>query len=74
MPTSQPRLNLTLDAEMMKMIAGLAKKDKQSLSSTAKKLLLLALELQEDIYFSKLADERENDGSQWISHEEAWKK
>ncbi len=51
MPTQQPRLNLTLDAEMMKMIEGLAKKDKQSLSFTAKKLLLQALELQEDIYF-----------------------
>ena len=73
MPTQQPRLNLTLDAPMMQMIAKLAKKGHQSRALVAKNLIAQALELQEDLYFSTLANAREKDNSPWVSHEEIWK-
>ena len=73
MPTSQPRLNLTLDDEMMKMLKALAKKAHTSVASKAKELLVDALEVQEDIYFSELSDKRLKENKKWHSHEDAWK-
>ncbi len=73
MPTQQPRLNLTLDAEIMKMLKGLARKTHSSVASVAKDLLIDGLELQEDIYFSELSDKRFTQTRRWHSHEDAWK-
>lgn len=73
MPTQNPRLNLTLNDDIMKSLNALAKKSKQTVSAVAKKLLEDALETQEDIYFSRLANERDTENTKWISHEEVWK-
>jgi len=73
MATKHPRLNVTLTKEDMAFLTMLSKKQKKSLSATAKALILEALELQEDIYFSKLGDERWEKGGKRYSHEEAWK-
>ena len=73
MPTQQPRLNLTLDDEIMDMLKGLAKKAHTSVASVAKEMLLDGLDLQEDIYFSELAARRDTKNARWLSHEEVWK-
>lgn len=74
MSTKNPRLNLTMDSSDLQIIAKLAKKRKTSLSATAAALIREALEFQEDIYLSKLGDERLAAAKKWYSHEEAWKK
>jgi predicted DNA-binding protein len=73
MPTQNPRLNLTLNDEIMKALAALAKKSKQTVSAVAKDLLEDALEMQEDIHFSRIANERDTDKSKWISSKDFWK-
>lgn len=73
MVTKHPRLNVTLSPEIMGLLSMLAKKEDKSLSSIASELLEEALELREDIYFSKLAAERDTPDAVWISHEDVWK-
>ncbi len=73
MPTKKPRLNLTLDKDNLAILTSIAKKKKESLASTAKSLIIEAIDLQEDIYFSKLAEKREKQTKKWISHKDVWK-
>lgn len=73
MTTKTPRLNITLDSENLGLLATLAGRNNKSLSATAKDLILQALELEEDLYLSKIAAERDKKGTKFISHEDAWK-
>ncbi|HJD55502.1 MAG TPA: hypothetical protein LFW21_02420 [Rickettsia endosymbiont of Pyrocoelia pectoralis] len=45
--------------------------DKKS-SETEKELIVDELELEEDIFFSKLAEERLKEVKYWIKHEDFW--
>ncbi len=72
MPTTKKRLNLSLPKWMEEALIQLAKKDEMPLSTKAVELLKEAIELQEDIYFSQLVDERIANNKGFISHEEAW--
>lgn len=73
MATKHPRINITIEEEYLGQINELAKMRNQSVASTAKSLMLEALELQEDLYFSRLAEEVESKTTKWVSHEDAWK-
>lgn len=68
-----PRLNITLEPEYIEMLTDISVKRSQSISAVAKMLILEALELQEDLYFSELAEKREQENTKWVSHEDAWK-
>ncbi len=73
MPTKNPRINITIEETIVKVLEGLAKQEKKSLSLFAKELILDALEHREDIAFSTLAQVREAKSTKTISHEDAWK-
>ncbi len=73
MTTKHPRLNVTLEEEYLGLIAQLADRQKQSVSATARGLILQALELQEDMYFSTLSEKRLKEAKTTISHADAWK-
>lgn len=73
MPTQNPRINITLPEEFAGVIAKLVKRDDMSVSAKAKEMIMRALELDEDIYFSKLAEDVERRTKRWVSHEDAWK-
>lgn len=73
MATKHPRLNVTLSSKEMGMLSLLAEQEDKSLSAVAKELIDEALELREDIYFSRLATERDTPDAVWVSHEDAWK-
>jgi len=73
MPTKNPRINITVEETIVKVLEGLAKQEKKSLSLFAKELILDALEHREDIAFSALAQVREAKGIKTISHDDAWK-
>jgi predicted DNA-binding protein len=68
-----PRLNITLEPEYIEMLTDISVKRSQSISAVAKMLILEALELQEDLYFSELAEDVERRTTKWVSHEDAWK-
>ena len=73
MPTQNPRVNITLDARDLGVLMRYAKGENKSVSSAAKELILLALELQEDRYFSTLSERRIREGGKRIPHTQAWK-
>ncbi len=73
MPTQNPRVNITLDPLEHGILAKYAKGERKSVSSAARELILLALELQEDRYFSKRSEARLKQGGKRISHANAWK-
>jgi len=74
MSTTHPRLNITFLPETAALLATLAKREKRSVASMAKELVLDALERREDIALSRLADisEREQKGKRLYTHAEAW--
>lgn len=73
MPTTKKRINLSVDDDLYDELEKIQQlRDAPSLSAIVIELTKEALELQEDLYFAKLAEERENEDS--ISHEEVWKK
>ena len=67
------RLLVSLDEEVFNAVTDLAKASDESLSKTAKNLIVSSLELQEDKVFAKLADERINNTKEWFSNQDAWK-
>ncbi len=73
MPTQKPRLNLVLDPFDLEIISRFAKKTGKSIAGAGKELILKALELEEDFYFSKESEKRLKEDGKRYSHEEAWK-
>lgn len=72
MPTSKKRINLSVEDSLYSELEELQKlRGAPSLSSIVIELTKEALELQEDLYFAKIAEERINEEE--ISHEETWK-
>ncbi len=73
MPTTKARINITADKDVEKSLIAAARRDGVPTASKAAELLRLALELEEDFYWSKLAEERDVKGVKYISHEKFWK-
>ena len=72
MPTAKRRINLSVDDSLYSDLEELQKlRGAPSLSSIVIELTKEALELQEDLYFSRMSEERENEKT--ISHKEIWK-
>lgn len=72
MPTAKKRINLSVDDSLYEELEELQSlRGAPSLSSIVIELTKEALELQEDLYYAKIADERE--GEKEISHKELWK-
>jgi len=74
MPTKNPRINVVLDKPLYQNIRFLAKKDGVSLSTKLRDLIKDALDVQEDVYLAKVAEEREKSfkKSMALSHKQAW--
>ena len=73
MPTAKKRINLSVDDDLYSELEKLKElKGAPSLSAVVLELAKEALELQEDLYFAKLAEERKSERT--ISHSKLWKK
>ncbi len=70
-PTAKKRINLTVDDDIFESLARIAKK-KTSVASVSHLLLEKALELQEDLYFSRVGEERMSKKFKRLSHEDIW--
>ena len=77
MPTKKYRLNIPLESDEVDMLTILSKKRKQSVAGLAKELILDAIDRQEDMELSTLAQNRLKEAKKkrqkTISHENAWK-
>ena len=73
MTTKNPRINVTFEEVTAGLLARLAHREQKSVSSLVRELSLEALELREDVYLSKVADQRDKKGAKTHSHDDAWK-
>ncbi len=73
MPTAKKRINLSVDNSLYDELEKLkALKDAPSLSAVVIELTKEALEIQEDLYFARITEERMKEPT--LSHKTIWKK
>ncbi len=74
MPTSNPRINVTLEKPIYESVKRLAKRDGVSLSLKLRDLVKEAMEIEEDKVLAGIAVERENTfvKSRALKHDEVW--
>jgi predicted DNA-binding protein len=74
MPTHKKRLNITLPKHLAVFLKGISLRDDVPQATKAAELLERALELEEDAYFSKMAEQRDKPNARFISHDKFWDK
>ena len=74
MPTTKKRIQIPVSDTVHKELTKLAKKRGLSISSLTYDLVAEALELQEDVYFSRSGDDAlESEGNgKLVGHDDAW--
>lgn len=74
MPAKNPRVNVVLEKPLYRDIEHLAKRDGVSLSLKMRDLVKEAMEIEEDIVLSVLAEKREKTfrKSSALKHDEVW--
>lgn len=74
MPAKSPRINVVLEKPLYQTIARLANRDGISLSLKVRDLVREALEIEEDIALTSLADARERTlpKAKSLRHDEVW--
>ena len=72
MPTAKKRINITVDDRVYKALEELSSRRDQSIAGVGLCLIEEALEYQEDVHFSRIADSRLSKKGKRISHEKAW--
>ena len=66
MAATNPRINITVPGETALILNRTAKRSKKSVSKVALELIEWAIEEKEDIYFSRIADKRDQSNPKWI--------
>ncbi len=73
MPTAKKRVNLTIENDLYQDFEALKNlRNESSISSVILDLAKEALEINEDLYYSKIAEGRLHEGK--VSHETVWSK
>ena len=72
MPTTKKRLNVTLKKDTAIYLKKMALRDDVPEATKASQLIETALELEEDLHFSRIADNRLETMKGTISHKEFW--
>ena len=72
MPTAKKRINITVDDDVYGALERLSAKRDQSVAGVGLSLIEEALEYQEDLHFSRVADERLAKKEKRITHARAW--
>jgi len=72
MPTTKRRINITVDDDVYKALERLSNKRDQSVAGVGLGLIEEALEYQEDLHFSRIADDRIAKKQKRIPHDKAW--
>ncbi len=72
MATKNQKINVVFEEITANLIAHLAQKEQKSVESLVQELALEALEMREDLYFSRLADQLDKKEGKLYGHKEAW--
>lgn len=72
MPTDKKRIHITVDDDTYAALDRLSAKRGQSVAGVGLSLIEQALEFQEDLHFSRIADERLKKKEKRVSHDSAW--
>ena len=72
MPTAKRRINITVDDDVYEALERLSAERNQPVAGVGLSLIEQALEYQEDVYFSRVADERLRRKQKRIAHAKAW--
>jgi predicted DNA-binding protein len=73
MPTAKQRISISPDARVLSALQVLSKRRGKALASVSLDLIERALELEEDLHFSRVADERLERGEKRVPHDRAWR-
>lgn len=73
MPTTKQRINISVSDEVRRAIAELAKRDRVPEATKASRLVEIALEIEEDITWDRIADKRDRKGIKFFPHKNAWR-
>jgi hypothetical protein len=75
MPAKHQRINVSFKPIVVQALTRISKRDEVSLSHVAQELVEEALELREDIYLSRLAEEAEKraKGKPSVSADKLWR-
>ncbi|MDO8659151.1 MAG: hypothetical protein Q7K54_00975 [Candidatus Parcubacteria bacterium] len=72
MSTTKRRINISLSPDLDMMLSRVAKRDRIPEATKASHLLEIALSLEEDFVFDKIASDRDVKGARFVSHKQAW--
>jgi len=73
MPTTKTRINISLPDAVKEMLRKLAERDCVPEATKAARLLEIALELEEDSVWDKIAEKRDTKQAHFVPHVRAWK-
>lgn len=73
MPTTNPRINITLEKTLVALLEQQAKSEHKSVASIAKELIIEALERREDMALSAIAAIRDTKNAKRIKQKDVWK-
>ncbi len=73
MSTDKKRINVSVSEPMEKAIKNLAKRDSMPEATKAAELLRLAIEIEEDAGWEKIASDRLRSDKRRVSHSNAWR-
>jgi hypothetical protein len=73
MPTLKKRIYISVSPLVEGAVTLLAKRDNVPEATKVTELLTLALEIEEDTFFTEMVKERMSKKTKWVSHESAWK-
>jgi len=73
MPTSKKRINISLPKDIEQALQYLADRDDEPQATKALNLIRIAIEIDEDEVFDKIAKARDTKDTKFISHKKAWK-
>jgi predicted DNA-binding protein len=72
MPTTKKRINITVDDDIFEVLERLSKMRNEPVAGVGLELIEEALEFQEDLHFSRVADERLQKKEKKVPHKKAW--
>ena len=74
MSTAKTRINVSLSDELNSALKKLAYRDQVPTATKAERLLEIALEIEEDEVWDKIANKRERTkNTRYLTHDQAWK-
>lgn len=74
MPTAKTRINVSVSDELNYALKKLAFRDQVPTATKAERLLEIALEIEEDEVWDRVANERQHSKNiSYLSHNQAWK-